>query len=158
MSIENHNQLLPLEHSHINREEKIGRKLYPFHVKDKFQKHTFLPQTVFDNLNASRLLCAFLWKKYPFHTFFLVTHVKHSLYLSSPPGKFANWIFYTLSGLKNKVNLLCASMSLSYAVRCSEKWQQIYFVYTSKQMSIIDSIPTVKLLSNCQRPLDDLSK
>ena len=40
--------------------------------------------TVFDTLNVSFALRVFLWKKYPFHTFFLVTHV-YTVIFEWPP-------------------------------------------------------------------------
>ncbi len=64
---------------------KSGRKEYLFHMKDKFQKYPFFSSknTVFDTLNAPR---AFLWKKYPFHTFFLVMHVYTVIWVSPSLG------------------------------------------------------------------------
>ncbi len=40
------NQVVYWEHSRINHEENIGRKWYPFHMKDKFQKYP-IPKKLF---------------------------------------------------------------------------------------------------------------
>ncbi len=98
----------------VNREEKIGRKWYPFHM-NTFQKYPFLPKILFltpltrhaPSYEKSTLFMRFFWSR-----------MCTLLYLSAPPGVFLvlHWIsmYYFLLHWVSKFLSICTCMQICF--------------------------------------------
>ena len=117
LCIENHNLLIP--HECIDWIEKIGRKWYPFRVKDTFQKYPFLPKILFLTLLTCHTRYTPSCEKVPFSHIFLVMHMYTFIfeYYHPPPPRALKHIFsliwYSLSMTFRKPDLFCLFLPFS---------------------------------------------